>query len=108
MSEPAEGAGAAITNTVHWRCFHCNEVFYEESAARLHFGSSEMGDPACQVDAATLRSLEAELAGYREEDTELHRALAAKVSEMGLAVRRAEELGYARGLEDAKRFPEAL
>src|SRR5262249_49504921 len=38
----------------------------------------------------------------------LHRALHSLRSEMNSAVRTAEEVGYARGLEDAKKHPETL
>lgn len=84
-----------------WRCFHCDEVFTGADDARLHFGPSEHSTPACQIDAAALRDLEETLRRYREEDTDLHRALHAKDSQHAVALRRAEEQGYATGLGDA-------
>ena len=93
---------------VSWRCFHCDEVFTDRASAAAHFGPSIWSDPACTVDASKLRELEAELARYREEDTDLHRALHAKDCKMTRAVQEAEEAGYARGLRDAKRFPAEL
>lgn len=103
-----------------WTCFHCGETFPPHGIhvirAREHFGTTPDYQPGCvlklnaedRVLLTKLRSVEAELDRYREEDTDLHRALAAKSSEMAVAVRRAEEQGYARGLEDAKRYPETI
>lgn len=88
-----------------WRCFHCEEVFTTSEAAADHFGPRIYSDPACTIDAARLRELEAELARYREEDTDLHRALHAKDCERNTAVMRAEEQGYARGLRDGANLP---
>jgi hypothetical protein len=96
---------------IEWRCFHCDDVFTDPTAARNHFGLTGYDIPACKttpsVDAELFR-LRQLVDSYLKEDTELHRALAAKTSEMEAAVRRAEEVGYARGLEDAKRYPETL
>lgn len=91
-----------------WTCFHCGETFTHPNAARLHFGASIHDEPKCQISAHRLRAMENELRRYREEDTDLHRALAAKSAEMARAVREAEEKGYARALEDAKKYPETI
>jgi hypothetical protein len=85
-----------------WRCFHCDEVFDEFEAARIHFGPTLFSEAACQIDAAALRELQAELTRYREEDTDLHRSIHAIQGEHATALRREEELGYARGLADAR------
>lgn len=84
-----------------WRCFHCDALFTDSGEARLHFGPSEHSAPVCQIDAAALRDLEETLRRYREEDTDLHRALYAKDCKHAVALRRAEEQGYATGLADA-------
>lgn len=83
-----------------WQCFHCDEVFTDRAAAAAHFGPSIYSDPACAIDAHRLRELEAELARYREEDTDLHRELYGMQSKHQTELRRAEEEGYARGLHD--------
>lgn len=103
-----------------WTCFHCGDTFTDERSARAHFGPTPAHEPGCILkfqagDRSLLRALrvvEAERDELRrqhcEEDSELHRALHAKDAEMHAAVRRAEEQGYARGLEDAKKYPETL
>lgn len=91
-----------------WRCFHCGEVFTDSAAAALHFGTDQSSTPACRVDAAELRLMEAELASYRNEDTELHREIGRLTAEIETQKQRAEEAGYARGLDDAKKHPETL
>jgi hypothetical protein len=107
---PAEvgSNGQLGPGALHWRCFHCDEVFTTVVDAAFHFGYADLEKPACLVDAVELRNLQMDLRRYREEDTDLHRALHAKDSEMQQAVLRAEEAGYARGLADAKKHPETL
>ena len=88
---------------ITWRCFHCGEVFTESRAALEHFGVP--GTPvlaACCVDAKYLRQLELELSRYRNEDSDLHRKCHAMQAEHSVALRRAEEVGYAKGLQDGK------
>lgn len=101
-----------------WRCFHCDDVFTTVGAASDHFGPHPASTPGCVIDKVlpeggtntqrglgllmALRRAEAELARYREEDTDLHLALHAKECERNTAVMRAEEQGYARGLRDAR------
>lgn len=91
-----------------WTCFHCGETFYHATAARLHFGAGVHDEPKCQISAHKVRAMEAELNRYREEDTDLHREIARLKSDHATALRREEEKGYARGLEDAKKYPETL
>ncbi len=95
--EAIQSASAATP----WRCFHCDESFDNAYAAQLHFGSSERQQPACTIDTAHLRELEAELSRYREEDTDLHQEIRRLYVSNVEAVRKAEEKGYARGLRDA-------
>lgn len=96
-SDLTDGLAVAIP----WRCFHCGETFVDAAEAALHFGPRIYSDPACSVDAEHLRELERQLDGYREEDTDLHRQIAAMECRHQQAVMRAEEAGYARGLRDA-------
>lgn len=103
-----------------WTCFHCGDTFTDERSARTHFGPTPDSTPGCVIklqagDRSLLRALRVveterdELRRQRcEEDGELHRALHAKSAEMETAVRQAEEQGYARGLDAAKRYPETL
>ena len=85
-----------------WRCFHCDEVFRGVIKASLHFGDYQNATPACQIDIVRVRETEALLARYREEDTDLHRRIARMETEHGIALRRAEEAGYAKGLQDGR------
>lgn len=91
-----------------WRCFHCEEAFVEEDDARLHFGSSELHSPACQIDIAAFRAMERRMESYNAEDSEMHRQISRMQADHSLALIREEEKGYARGLEDAKKHPEEL
>lgn len=106
------------TAGVEWRCFHRDEVFTTEESARDHFGYTQFADPGCIIDKVAveeggkpergrgllmaLRKAEAELARYREEDTDLHRAIHRLQGEHATALRREEERGYDRGLRDAR------
>jgi hypothetical protein len=89
-----------------WRCFHCDEVFTDWGAARNHFGyTPEDGAPVCRVEggvAAQLYHCRRQLEQYRQEDTPLHREIAALRADHATALRREEEKGYARGLTDAR------
>lgn len=99
MTETIEAKQSSVASTpLVWRCFHCDEILTTAAAAQAHFGTRETQDAFCTVSPETFRHMELELARYREEDTELHRALHAKDSEMAQAVKKAEEEGYARGL----------
>lgn len=89
-----------------WRCFYCDETFADREAAALHFGTgnglTSMDTPGCQIDLAEYRRAEAENASYREEDAAIHRQMRRMESEHRLALRRAEEAGYAKGLADSR------
>lgn len=93
---------AAPPEDARWRCFHCDEVFDNDSAAAEHFGSRETFQPACRIDIAAYRRLEAAYAKLQadvlEECTPIENAMRALQSEHAVALRRAEEDGYARGL----------
>lgn len=91
-----------------WKCFFCGELLVSFDEARDHFGNREFGKTACEYDIKELRSMERELAKYREEDTDLHREIHRLRAEIDTQKRRAEEIGYERGLRDAQRFPETI
>jgi hypothetical protein len=92
-----------------WTCFHCGETFMHPNPARNHFGATPDAEPGCVLrlqgaDHGLLRKvrgLENQIARYREEDTDLHRKVAAMASDHAAALRSEEEKGYARGLRDA-------
>lgn len=96
-----------------WRCFHCDTVFTNEKHAAEHFGGNEGATPACKLTHSEghlvtyIRKLEAELATYRAEDSDVLRAMHAREAEQREAVQRAEERGYDKGVQDAKRMFEA-
>lgn len=95
-----------------WTCFHCGAhfppTFKGQRDARHHFGPTIYTEPMCSVSDLQHRAMEEQLRRYQEEDTELHRKLVRISSEKTQAVIAAEELGYARGLADARKFPETL
>lgn len=98
-----------------WRCFHCDEVLRTQVDARNHFGSTEGAEPACLIKAPgefallqALRNAEDELARYRREDSDVLRAMWSMQADHASALRREEEKGYTRGIEDAKAHPETL
>jgi len=91
-----------------WRCFHCDEAFTDSDSAAVHFGTHEHQRPACLVDAAEYRRMEAKEARYAEEDADCHRAMHRQQTEHNQALQRAEEAGYAKGLRDSGKCPCAL
>jgi hypothetical protein len=93
---------------VGWRCFHCDENFTDRDAARLHFGATEFDKPACQIDIEHVRWVQAQYQRAVDEDTEALRAIGRLASEHETLRRRAEEQGYAKGLDDAKKHPYEL
>lgn len=99
---------------VCWRCFHCDEMFTNEDAARDHFGRDDWSTPACHIAqdmaglVAFMREQEAELNRYRAEDHESARNFYRIGGEHSVALKREEECGYARGLADARKHPEEL
>lgn len=100
-------------NIVTWRCFHCDTVFTNRKHAAEHFGRDEGSTPACKLThseghlVTLIRKLEAELESYRREDSDILRAWMSKEAENREAVRRAEERGYDKGVQEAKRMFEA-
>jgi hypothetical protein len=99
-----------MTGKIHWRCFHCDETFTKDQHkwAQQHFGVTEAETPVCLMRVPgehhlleRLRRQEHELAAYRAEDTDLHRAILSMECDHRTALIREEEKGYARGLSDA-------
>jgi hypothetical protein len=94
---------------IHWRCFHCGDAFTkaQERHARDHFGRDCSQQPVCLIREPgeynvlrALRDAQDDLAAYRAEDTELHRALHAMSADHAAALRREEDRGYSNGLRD--------
>jgi hypothetical protein len=99
----------AVETPKEWRCYHCDEVFTAPVDAWHHFGGHETCATACQIKAPgefalleALRNAEDELARYRNEDSDIIRAMWATQSDHAAALRREEEKGYARGLRNAR------
>lgn len=101
-----------------WRCFHCDEVFSDEHGARLHFGRDEGRTPACQIKGAegslveALRRSENDAADawftIHNESTDAAKAYFAQNARHQEQLRAVEQLGYDRGIADAKAHPEVL
>lgn len=110
MAEPAAALSAEEMKR-EWRCFHCDEVFTDKEAAADHFGVQIDGladDCACKLNAKDglilkmLREAQVDLRRYHEEDTALIREVYKLGGDHVTNARQQEELGYARGLRDAK------
>jgi hypothetical protein len=87
-----------------WKCFHCGETFTDTESARLHFGDNCLSDPACQIDIKQVREMEQLHARHLAEDSDTDRAMYRMQAEHAVALRCEEEIGYARGLHDGKRY----
>lgn len=99
---------ASAQQANEWRCFHCDERFTDKDAAALHFGTHEYQEPACLIDIAKYREMEALQLRYADEDACVHRTMRRMETEHQQALRSAEEAGYARGLADAAKYPEEV
>lgn len=84
-----------------WKCFHCGEMMHSEWRAAEHFGETMAQEPACTIDVAEYRRMEAVHRRHCDDDTDLHRQIARMESDHQRALMRAEEEGYAKGLRDA-------
>lgn len=94
-----------------WRCFFCDEVFIGFKAAAEHFGvddACEADTPACKIAAHEghlvryIRKLEKEVRRYMSEDSDVMRSIQTLEADHRTALVRAEERGYAKGVEDMK------
>lgn len=89
-----------------WRCFHCDEVFIRPACAAVHFGNYEIRTPACQLKSHErhlveyIRDLEAQLDGYRAEDSHVMRSIYTLEADHRQALILAEEDGYNKGVRD--------
>jgi hypothetical protein len=92
-----------------WRCFFCDAVFTRRVDAAEHFGADELAQPACQIKGhehrlvQKIREQESDLARWRDELEPTLRALEEMRGEHSIALRRAEEEGYNRGVRDMRR-----
>jgi hypothetical protein len=84
-----------------YTCFHCKEEFITDEDAALHFGTSLAQVPACTIDAAEYRAMEERMRRYNEEDADIHREMHRMAGAHVTALKREEERGYAKGLEEA-------
>ena len=97
---------------LHWRCFHCGDVFHDQRSAKLHFGPDEGATPACLVKGAdgglleALRRAEADAAdawhAVHSESADGVKAYRSNLSRHHTALRAAEEVGYERGMADMR------
>lgn len=106
--QPEAPTAAPLEPATEWRCFHCDEVFAEHAAALEHFGASELQSPMCCISPTHVRWLEEQHRRHVEDDSDALRSMHCWASEHEDLRRKAEELGYARGLADAKKHPEDL
>lgn len=97
-----------------WLCFHCGERFTTIGSARDHFGFNPSSDPACRIKVGeerglvmALRKAEKELERYRCEDSDTDRAMAGMKADHAVALRKAEEDGYNKGVRDTIGAPDA-
>ena len=101
-----------------WRCFHCDDVFTTRWTARDHFGYCEDATPACQIKAGEIGLVEALRAAEKDasdawfalsnEDTTTAKAFRAMQGRHSRQITAMEQVGYERGLADAKAHPETL
>lgn len=96
-----------------WTCFHCGETFTTVGAAKDHFGFDPSYEPACRIKLGAELGL---LMALRQAEKDLvdawnciHNESAEGIRAMRRAEGRnkrhlilAEELGYERGLRDAR------
>lgn len=90
-----------------WRCFHCDAVFRSEHAAGIHFGADQAATCACVLPHEQhlvdyIRDLEDQLHRYRNEESDVMRAIRTLQGEHRQALQREEEKGYERGVKDMK------
>jgi hypothetical protein len=89
-----------------WRCFHCGDVFTRAVDAAEHFGGTQGALAGCEIKGhehgllGMIRDQEHQLARWREEIDPLTLAMGGMRAEHAVALRRAEEIGYDRGVRD--------
>lgn len=86
-------------------------MFTDKQTALLHFGPGDgltrEYNPACKIDIAEYRRMEQKEEQYAAEDAEIHRWAHGIKNEHALALRRAEEAGYANGVRDQTKEQES-
>ncbi|GAA0749668.1 hypothetical protein [Sphingomonas trueperi] len=101
-----------MTAPLEWRCFHCGDVFTDPHAAAQHFGIDEGKNTACKIKGSehglikALRDAEAEadeaIQRMHSESTDAAKAYHRQRTRHVQALIAAEEVGYARGMRDAR------
>lgn len=100
-----------------WTCFFCGETFKTPGAAEDHFGATPCSTPACKIKVgeemglvmalrkteARVQKLAAEIARYHDEDGPKDREMMRLRSEHVAALKRAEEIGFERGVADMRK-----
>ena len=98
---------------IHWRCFHCNEVFewnQRENAAD-HFGTEPFAQPICQIAhrhgpvhglVVYIRELEHKLYHTQVESDPVSQYWYDLASKHRQEVITAEQKGYDKGLADGR------
>lgn len=109
-----------------WTCFHCGEhfpgTFAGSRAAREHFGWEPTAVAACIIKGSEDKGLLRKLRGLEhantlleedarrarsEDESEASKTYHRLTGEHAVALRRAEEEGYAKGLRDGRPYKEA-
>lgn len=101
-----------------WTCFFCGDTFKTPGGAKDHFGGNLGSTTACKIKFEEIellmayRKLETELRNLRarvsDEDTEKDRQINSMISKHAQELKREEEKGYARGLEDGIKHQEDI
>jgi hypothetical protein len=117
-TQPATEQTVLGLPTGPWRCFHCGDVFTAWHCARDHFGHEDGALPACQIKGgeiglvAALRAAERDASdawfALQNESTTTAKAFRAMQGRHQQQLTAMEQLGYERGLADAKAHPEEL
>ena len=100
LAQPVQNKDAQVVDG--WRCFHCDEQFTDPQEAELHFGINETREPACHIGITAIRQMQHDLDRYRDGDGDKDREMIGMGNRHAQALRREEEIGYARGVRDAQ------
>ena len=100
-----------ISRAIYWRCFHCGDAFTkaQHKHAQAHFGRDCSATPVCLIREPgeynllrAVRAHEDAAAARQAEDTEMLYAMHSMACDHAAALRREEDLGYARDLSDGR------
>jgi hypothetical protein len=105
MTKPATTTVPSVEGGNTWRCFHCDDVFTDISAAEEHFGSFCDCIPACKIGVEQYRKMEKELENWRAGNDGATKEFYSLGSKHATELRREEERGYERGLRDGMATP---